>query len=228
MGPKLALKGLTKVYFSLHFFECRRREGNDLHWTWGGAHITETLKCEFTLKLLTKATFWYFKMFLRSYRFVWTNFGPKISWRYQSNKANSSGQKHWYDSLVPSPCCYFRLSTPPADLAWLGRTLSCGREQVCWDCRRQTGQDKEHTKILQLNSQTLVMSAQIWLYSALMEGLSAGFKWGFRLGGAYFHWGLGVPRAWVAAVLSLHSKVNALALVQKCNGRLSTVVVLWY
>ena len=164
----------------------------------------------------------------RSYRLIWAQKWLLISFGNVCKWTIIVEQKHWYDSLVPSPCCYFRLSTPPADLAWLGRTLSCGREQVCWDCRRQTGQDKEHTKILQLNSQTLVLSVQIWLYSALMEGLSAGLKWGFRLGGAYFHWGLGVPRAWVAAVLSLHSKVNALALVQKCNGRLSTVVVLWY
>ena len=99
----------------------------------------------------------------RSYRLIWAQKWLLISFGNVCKWTIIVEQKHWYDSLVPSPCCYFRLSTPPADLAWLGRTLSCGREQVCWDCRRQTGQDKEHTKILQLNSQTLVLSVQIWL-----------------------------------------------------------------
>ena len=109
MGPELAPNGLPKLYFSLHFFECRRREGNDLHWTWGGAHITETLKSKIPLKLLTLRILKCSKGFLRPYRFVWASKRPGISSRYQSKVTiladKNTDTTHWFPRHVATFGC---------------------------------------------------------------------------------------------------------------------------
>ena len=129
-------------------------------------------------------------------------------------------QKHCYDSLVPSPCCYFRLSTSLAVSAARGRRWTLGREQVPPNCRRPVqavwaGQCWNPTKIETLQClghfrRTFLDSKGLLVDSSDAMGFKAlDFHWNLQISG-------GLARFWGWN----ESKVNALALVQKCNVRL--------
>ena len=125
--------------FLMNFHKCGRREGNDLHWTWGGAHIIVNFRRKLSQKLAK--THWNIGKieFRGAYRLVWAQIWPLISFGNCWKWMIIIEQKHWYDSLVRSPCCYFRLSTSLAVLAEHGWLNQLGSEQVPYNCGRQTG-----------------------------------------------------------------------------------------